>query len=275
MTWLTVQIWIELLLAVAIGGGIGWVLHTLYVKRGVVATPAPPNTLQIPSPEGRERIAELEAKLDKAEAEADDLRRKSGIMPLGHRGQPPEGSLAWRNRILESRVRFLEGKLADLETEGAAAPQTEEQNDEATRLRWRNRYLEGRVKYLEEELVRTGGLTPATATVAAVVARQEAQAPKPADEDKPELFEQPRDGRADDLKMVSGVGPKLEQKLNSLGIWHWAQIASWTPKEIEWVNTAIGFRGRIEREKWVSQAIALLERGQPSTLERASESNGV
>lgn len=274
MSWLTFQIWIELLLAAALGGGIGWVLHTLYVKRSVIANPAPPNALQIPSPEGRERIAELETKLERAESEADDLRRKSGIMPLGHRGQPPEGSLAWRNRILESRVRFLEGKLADLEAEGAAPHRSEEQNDEATRVRWRNRYLEGRVKYLEEELIRTGGLAPTTAVVAVAV-RQEPQAPKPADQDEPELFEQPRDGKADDLKMISGIGPKLEQKLNSLGIWHWAQVASWTPKEIEWVNAAIGFRGRVERERWVSQAIALLERGQPAAFERASEGNGM
>jgi predicted flap endonuclease-1-like 5' DNA nuclease len=276
MSWLSFQIWIELLFAAALGGGIGWVLHTLYVKRGAIVQPAPPNALQIPSPEGRERIAELEAKLDKAEAEADDLRRKSGIMPLGYRGQPPEGSLAWRNRILESRVRFLEGKLADLEAEGVSAQRTEEQNDEATRLHWRNRYLEGRVKYLEEELVRTGGLAPTSTVIAApTAARPEAQAQRPSDENKPELFAQPRDGRADDLKMISGIGPKLEQKLNGLGVWHWAQIASWTPKEIEWVNAEIGFRGRIEREKWISQAIALLERGQPGALERAAESNGV
>ncbi len=270
MSWLSLQIWVELLIAAAIGGGVGWLLHKFYSRRTLA--PAPANSALITGPDGRDRIAELEAKLAKAEAETDDLRRKSGIMPLGHRGQPPEGSLAWRNRILESRVRFLEGKLADIEADAGAARPTDDQNDEATRLRWRNRYLEGRVKYLEEELVRTGGLTPVTTMIAVP---QSTVGQKPPEEDKPELFEQPRDGRADDLKMISGIGPKLEQKLNSIGIWHWAQIASWTPKEIDWVNATISFRGRVEREKWVSQAIALLERGQPGNLERASESNGV
>ena len=270
MSWLTAQIWIELLLAVVLGGGIGWVLHTLYLKRAVTTQSSGPTLLT--GPEGQERITELEGKLDRADAEIDELRRKSGIMPTGYRGQPPEGSLAWRNRILESRVRFLEGKVADLEAEGGAPRPAEDQNDEATRLRWRNRYLEGRVKYLEEELVRTGGLSPVTTAVAVV---QTASSAKSADEDKPELFELPRDGKADDLKMISGIGPKLEQKLNSIGVWHWAQIASWTPKEIDWINTAIAFRGRVEREKWVGQAVALLERGQPTGLERASQSNGV
>jgi len=58
---------------------------------------------------------------------------------------------------------------------------------------------------------------------------------------------------------VSGIGPKLEQKLNSLGVWHYAQISSWSQKEVDWVNAAISFRGRVEREKWVTQATALLE----------------
>ena len=56
-----------------------------------------------------------------------------------------------------------------------------------------------------------------------------------------------------------GIGPKLEQKLNSLGIWHYAQIAEWTQANVDWVNAAISFRGCIEREKWVSQARQLLQ----------------
>jgi predicted flap endonuclease-1-like 5' DNA nuclease len=272
MGWLMTQIWLELLVAAAIGGGIGWILHRLYLKQAPFR-PAPLGAeAQLPSPEGKERIAELEARLARAEAETDDLRNKSGIMPLGYRGQPPEGSLAWRNRILESRVRFLEGRLADLEGEGALVHPSDGHSDEATRLRWRNRYLAGRVKYLEEELVRAGGLKPAT--VALAEPQPDSARPMPSDGDKPELLEQPREGRADDLKMISGIGPKLEQKLNGIGVWHYAQIASWTQKEIDWVNTAISFVGRIERENWVDQAVALIERGRASDLESATEAKG-
>jgi predicted flap endonuclease-1-like 5' DNA nuclease len=210
------------------------------------------------------RIAELEEELAEEKAEHADLRRKSGIPRAGEEGVLVEGSLAWRNRHLESRVRFLEGKLADLETDGEQARPTEDQNDEATRLRWRHRYLEGRVKYLEEELVRTGGLTPASG--APVAASPAAQA-KPPEGDKPELFEEPRGGQADDLKLISGIGPKLEQKLNSVGIWHYDQIASWTQKEIDWVNAAISFHGRIERENWGAQARALQQGLAPQPAE--------
>jgi len=253
------EIWFWLLIAAAFGGAIGWALHMLYLKRQADAAPVVPVSTDGPENDAR-KIAELEEKLSKAAAETEDLRIRSGIPRAGQESAPIiEGSLAWRNRHLESRVRFLEGKLADIETDGSAARPVEDQNDEATRLRWRNRYLEGRVKYLEEELVRTGGLTPARVNHAAPQLDAAPLRPKGPEGDKPDLVDEPRDGRADDLKLISGIGPKLEQKLNSLGIWHYAQIAEWTQANVDWVNAAISFRGRIEREKWVSQARQLLQ----------------
>ena len=59
---------------------------------------------------------------------------------------------------------------------------------------------------------------------------------------------------ADDLKAISGVGPKLEQVLNGLGVWNYAQIAGWGDAEIAWVDDQLGFSGRIERDDWVGQA---------------------
>lgn len=252
------EIWVWLVIAAAFGGAIGWALHMLYLQRQEAAAPAAPVSVEGAQDDAL-KIAELQEKLAEASAEAEDLRRKSGIPRAGEENAPiVEGSLTWRNRHLESRVRFLEGKLADIETDGSTARPVEDQNDEATRLRWRNRYLEGRVKYLEEELVRTGGLTPAR-VVHAAPQLDAAPRLKTSEGEKPEMVESPRDGRADDLKLISGIGPKLEQKLNSLGIWHYAQIAEWTQANIDWVNAAISFRGRIEREKWVPQARQLLQ----------------
>ena len=77
---------------------------------------------------------------------------------------------------------------------------------------------------------------------------------------KPALMDAPRDGGADDLKRISGVGPKLEGMLNDLGVWHFDQIAAWGPREIAWVDDNLdGFNGRIERDDWVSQARALAD----------------
>lgn len=267
MTWLMTQMWVELLIAAVFGGVVGWALHLLYAKRAATTAERPAEGDDA-DPNGRVRIAELETQLDAEKAEADVVRRKAGIQKAGEEGPLAEGSLMWRNRHLESRVRFLEGKLADLESEAEPAQPVEDQNEPATRLRWRNSYLEGRVKYLEEELVRTGGLSTSNAIPSTISAPP---VPKQPDGEQPELMDSPRDDRADDLKLISGIGPKLEQKLNSIGIWHYAQISSWNQAEVDWVNGAISFHGRIERERWVPQAATLLQNAsEPETEDNPS-----
>ena len=75
------------------------------------------------------------------------------------------------------------------------------------------------------------------------------------------LLEQPkgltaaRGGVADDLKLIKGVGPKLEILCNKLGFFHFDQIANWTAAEIAWVDENLeGFKGRVTRDEWVEQA---------------------
>jgi len=77
---------------------------------------------------------------------------------------------------------------------------------------------------------------------------------RPAGIDKPE--------NPDDLKLISGVGPKIEGILHSLGIYTYAQVASWKKAEREWVDGYLKFKGRIEREDWVKQAKALAKGGE-------------
>ncbi|MCZ4254760.1 hypothetical protein O4H53_04355 [Sulfitobacter sp. G21635-S1] len=79
---------------------------------------------------------------------------------------------------------------------------------------------------------------------------------------KPDLMDAPRAEGADDLKLISGVGPKLEQTLNELGIWHYSQVAGWRKKEIAWVDARLRFKGRIERDDWMSQAKILAKGGE-------------
>lgn len=73
--------------------------------------------------------------------------------------------------------------------------------------------------------------------------------------DKPAGLDAARDGKADDLKKIKGVGPKLEKLLNSLGFYHFDQVAAWTDKELAWVDDNLeGFKGRATRDEWVAQA---------------------
>ncbi|MDG1282681.1 MAG: NADH:ubiquinone oxidoreductase, partial [Pseudorhodobacter sp.] len=71
-----------------------------------------------------------------------------------------------------------------------------------------------------------------------------------------------RGGKADNLKAIKGIGPKLEVLCNSLGFYHFDQIANWTAEEIAWVDDNLeGFKGRVTRDAWVEQA-KLLASGQ-------------
>ncbi len=66
-------------------------------------------------------------------------------------------------------------------------------------------------------------------------------------------------GVADDLKAISGIGPKLEKMLNGAGIFHYWQIAALTEVQIEALDRLLDFRGRIAREDWIGQAHKLSE----------------
>ena len=63
----------------------------------------------------------------------------------------------------------------------------------------------------------------------------------------------------DDLKLISGVGPFIEKKLNKLGIYSFEQIAELSSSQINQITDAIEFfPGRIERDDWVGQARNLM-----------------
>jgi predicted flap endonuclease-1-like 5' DNA nuclease len=69
------------------------------------------------------------------------------------------------------------------------------------------------------------------------------------------------EGTADDLKLIKGIGPKNERISNALGIYHFRQIANWTPEQAIWMGHHLAFPGRIEREHWIPQAKLLASGG--------------
>lgn len=90
---------------------------------------------------------------------------------------------------------------------------------------------------------------------------------------RPEALSGPRGGEADDLKMIKGVGPKLETMLHELGFYHFDQIAHWSPAEVAWVDQNLkGFKGRVSRDNWVEQAKTLASGAETEFSKRASSS---
>ncbi|MGC8202893.1 NADH-quinone oxidoreductase subunit E [Aliiroseovarius sp. PTFE2010] len=96
------------------------------------------------------------------------------------------------------------------------------------------------------------------------------ETPAAGQQKKPRTMKAPRKSGADDLKMIKGVGPKLEQLLHTLGFYHFDQIAKWSAEEVAWVDENLeGFKGRVSRDNWVDQAKILADGGETEFSKRA------
>jgi predicted flap endonuclease-1-like 5' DNA nuclease len=108
------------------------------------------------------------------------------------------------------------------------------------------------------------GATAKTKTAAAKKpAAKKPAAKKPAAAKKaPTKFYKKPPAKVDDLKQISGVGPKLEKTLNTIGIYQFAQVAAWKKADIKKVDDQLTFKGRIERDDWMKQAKVLAKGGE-------------
>jgi len=89
---------------------------------------------------------------------------------------------------------------------------------------------------------------------------------------KPEGLSAPRDGAPDNLKEIRGIGPRLQKLLNSMGYFHFDQLAAWSPDEVAWVDENLpGFKGRVSRDDWVGQARTLAGGGQTEFASRVRD----
>ena len=81
------------------------------------------------------------------------------------------------------------------------------------------------------------------------------------------LLDAPRDGKKDNLTRIKGVGIKIDEALNSIGIWHFDQIAAWTEENMVWADRELAFPGRAKRDDWVGQA-KLLAKGKETEFSK-------
>ncbi len=117
-----------------------------------------------------------------------------------------------------------------------------------------------RKRYAELAASRDGSLMDASLALEAgnsdVVALAGGDAPG-SNSTRPPGLSAPREGGADDLQRIRGIGPVIERLMNDLGVYHFDQIAAFTPENIRWVDSYLVFPGRIHREQWVLQAAGL------------------
>ncbi len=182
-------------------------------------------------------VAEVTSKLAPANVVAKPVEKKPE--PKATEKSAPK---ATENK---SAPKTTESKAAPKPAEGKAAPKAVEKPEQ---------------KVPERKLKLEAGAPakPAAPKAKAVKAKADA-APQavimPEDFRAPKAM--PRPAKPDDLKRLNGVGPRLEQTLNGLGVWTYAQVAAWKPEEIAYVEDMTGLDGAVATNKWLSQAASL------------------
>ncbi len=180
------------------------------------------------------KAAEFQAANDATARESDRLRSElDGKVALIARLESESKAATARSSELHGKLESSTSESSRLRSELKAVRQAHEHCDE------RIATLNSRVREVEEQLRRKQA--------------EAASAARSAGRPNWLLSEAPRE--KDDLKRIWGVGPVLERTMNSLGIYHYRQIAGWSRPDVEWVATQLGaFPDRIERDGWVEQA---------------------
>ncbi len=159
--------------------------------------------------------------------------------------------LRWRMLYLERRVAYLQEHAAPVL---APAPPPAMEN-ESERWKWRARYLEARLRHLEQG---------APSAIKAALPEEFAPFTPTAlrsDAVKPPVLPAARNGGPDDFTLIDEVTAMQQSTLYALGVFHFDQIADWTPANVAWVDHYLRLGGRIVEEEWIGQAEALAREG--------------
>jgi large subunit ribosomal protein L19 len=86
-------------------------------------------------------------------------------------------------------------------------------------------------------------------------------------------FKKPK-GEPEDLKLIAGLTAEREKQLNKLGIIKFEQIANLSDDEITKIDETLALDGVIEREDWVSKAVALMAETTAGEVPAEDEEDG-
>jgi large subunit ribosomal protein L19 len=86
-------------------------------------------------------------------------------------------------------------------------------------------------------------------------------------------FKKPK-GEPDDLKLIPGVTPELEKKLNKVGLIKFEQVANLTDDEIAWLDEELALNGVIEHDNWVAKSVELMAETTAGEVPAEEEEDG-
>lgn len=216
-----------------------------------------------------------------------------------------DGRLSWIIESSRAAVAAADVEVEDLKAALAAAAEAPREAarthaGELQRLRWRADYLGRRVEHLEARLGETApdSQVPEAASTLAISAQPEnAPAPVPplverraepapavaaiepdrAQQNSPSVLAAarpprlaaPRNGAPDDLRLIQGVTPQIESKLHASGVYHFDQIAGWSPAQAAWMDSYLALRGQVARDEWARQCRKLMQAERTPAVEPA------
>ena len=182
-------------------------------------------------------------KIEKIAGEAGDMVEFSEVMMVGEGGDAAigaplvEGALVTAEVVSQSRARKL-----------IAFKKRRRQNSRRT-IGHRQHLTTVRIAE-----ILTGGAKPKKG---AAKAAPKAKAPAKASPAAKKAAA-PKIDIIDDIKLIGGVGPALEKKLNGAGITSLKEIAAMDAKKMAQLDDDLKLGGRTEREEWIEQAKELL-----------------
>ena len=210
------------------------------------AEPAPPEVSEIePEPADDEATLENDAEAGSGRETVDEELAR----------------LRWRNRYLEGRLAYLEEeRTATLDEDEASAPVAADPEPEGVAVSEPDPepVAETPVEEAPEETEAPNETeaepVPEPEEVVEAPAEDATEAAGTLMRVRPPALEGPRNGAPDDLTAIEGIGPRIQDVLNGIGVYHLDQIAEWTPENAAWIDDYLSFSGRVEREDWVGQA---------------------
>ncbi len=146
----------------------------------------------------------------------------------------------------------LTGKIDALQVAIRSIPRPEPQREVDFRP------VEHRLKAIETEVSSLGKRLERPANVEPAPHREPREAPGKVSREQPRILSAALYGSKDNLRLIKGIGPKLENLLNDNGVYYFWQVAEWNDRDIDIIDERLDvFKGRIGRDGWVRQADSL------------------
>lgn len=217
----------------------------------------------------KQRLSQSEADRSNAIARSDAIQSElqEAILRFENQRTSESGAgdrlakLQTENDNLEERLNEEQISRGRFETQlrEAQAALSSASNENQSRIEQLEEGLQERnekIQQLESELA-SRAVTPESQPSSTPENTQSEPAQDVPDQAKPSevaISATESDADVDDLTRIKGIGPVLKQKLNTLGITSFRQIADFKETEIAHINGMLDFPGRIERENWIKQA---------------------